>query len=140
MEVLRKGWDDCIGANAMLEGKILGLERYLTNLDRTNRRLQHKIDTAPDPYDERDSLRIATLEARAVRMEELKAKDKVIAEKNALLKEKEELTDTLDAALISKNRIIEQLHRQLHRNYYNLVHLGSRCYHDRDLAERLQLG
>ncbi|RCV06354.1 hypothetical protein SETIT_1G156300v2 [Setaria italica] len=92
----------------------------------------HEIDAASDPYDEKDSLRITTLEPRIVRMKEalrriatlevrivrmeeaLRSRDKIIDEKNALLKEK-------------------------HINYYNLVHLGSHCYSNRDLAETLQL-
>ena len=39
--------------------------------------------------------------------EELRAKDKVIGEKVALLKEKEEVIDTLDAVLIAKDGILE---------------------------------
>ncbi|MFS9531481.1 hypothetical protein Q6247_25220, partial [Klebsiella pneumoniae] len=59
---------------------------------------------------------------------ELRVKDKMIREKVALLKKKEDLTDTLDAALITKDGIIEQLHQHLHWNYYNMVHLGARYY------------
>lgn len=70
--------------------------------------------------------------------EALRSRDKMIDEKNVLLKEKEELVDTLDTALATNNGVIKQLHHLLHRNYYNLVHLGSRCYRDKDLAERLQ--
>lgn len=82
VEILRKRWDNCIAANAALEGKVLGLERNLTAMNQRNRHLQHKVDTAHVTRSERDSLRIATLEARVVRMEEeLKARDKVIEEK-----------------------------------------------------------
>lgn len=45
----------------------------------------------------------------------------MINEKNAMIKENEELVDTLDAALAAMNGVVEQLHHRLHRNYYNLV-------------------
>lgn len=102
----------------------------MTSLTRTNFLLQHEIDAASDPYDEKDSLRITTLEPRIVRMKEalrriatlevrivrmeeaLRSRDKIIDEKNALLKEKVELVATFDAALVTKNGVIEQLHHR----------------------------
>lgn len=137
---LRKGWDNSLATTVALEDNVLGLERSLTTMNRRNHYLQREVTTARVTCSKRDSLRIATLEARVVRMEEeLRAKDKVIQKKVALLKEKEELIDTLDAALITKDGITEKLHQRLHWNYYNMVHLGARYYHARDLAERTQL-
>lgn len=107
-------------------------------LDQMNRCLHDKIYVAPDPHDDRDARKIAMLETRVARMEEaIHTRKKLIDEKNIKLKE-EVMMETSDTALASKDDVINQLHHCLHRNYYNIVHLGSHCYRDRGMVERLQ--
>ncbi|RCV05757.1 hypothetical protein SETIT_1G108700v2 [Setaria italica] len=137
MEVLRRGWDNSIGHNAMLEGQLEGLSCCLERLDQTNCRLRDESNAAPDAF--KDAEKIAMLEAKIVQMEEaLHLRNKLIDKKRAQLRDKDELVGNLNTVLATKDGAINQLHHRLHRNYDNIVHLSSRCYRDRDMVERLQ--